>query len=450
MHSATFEPNNAYRGGRPRGHALFDFFERCFVVVACVGYGSLAFRMLLGSSSGPLDPASDPLVARILFMLLYIITTCLLALSPSIVRRTVLCSPLLVVVILLPVASIVWSVDKSATFVRATSLLGSSLFGIYLAYRFSLTEVLRLLAIAYTIIMTTSLLTVLFLPSVGVTSSTVWSGTWRGLYEHKNGLGAAAAASAIIQLFAMSCCTRYYRLLFVGGLFVSLVLLAGASSLTALLSFLVILTVLMWTRIYSRLPHQVGVLSLVLLVALALLVPQIVSMDIISNLLGSVGKNSGMSGRFPLWELSWNVIAQKFWLGYGYNAFWELNMPEVKVINYILHYTPYYSHNGILETLLNGGIVLLSAFLALYVVTLMKSFAFLNVNRAYMYGGFPLTFMVCFSLYNISESKILFRDDLLWIIFVMIVCMLNAKVKIRVIEQRRTLAGRSTLQPKRA
>ena len=76
-----------------------------------------------------------------------------------------------------------------------------------------------------------------------------------------------------------------------------------------------------------------------------------------------LNRSSNFTGRYHLWKSAINMIKEKFWMGYGRSAH-----------DYIAAWGGYFSsHNYILETLLQGGVIALSLFVATVVYALRKS-----------------------------------------------------------------------------
>lgn len=118
-------------------------------------------------------------------------------------------------------------------------------------------------------------------------------------------------------------------------------------------------------------------------------------------------------------------------MGYGYQAFWQPGAP-LRLIEARLYFTPHYSHNGLLETWLNGGLVLVSlVFLLLCGVLIRASIIFVRWRHVAI-SSFPFFFTTYFVLINFSESSILSRNNLGWSLLVMNAVFLTKWVRMRV------------------
>ena len=94
---------------------------------------------------------------------------------------------------------------------------------------------------------------------------------------------------------------------------------------------------------------------------LALGILQFLVSNGLDTLFELLGRNADISGRLPLWEVTLEYVKTRPWLGFGYEAFWSPFSSQVEFIETVIRYRPFYSHSGVLETLLNGGIVLLAS-----------------------------------------------------------------------------------------
>lgn len=100
------------------------------------------------------------------------------------------------------IVSALWSVAPEDTLRRSIALLVGTLVGFYLAERFAQIDLLRLLAVALSIIMISSGVFALMLPSLGIMSEP-HEGAWRGVFSHKNSLGRYAVLSVAVFAFLM-------------------------------------------------------------------------------------------------------------------------------------------------------------------------------------------------------------------------------------------------------
>ena len=148
--------------------------------------------------------------------------------------------------------------------------------------------------------------------------------------------------------------------------------------------------------------------------------------------LGALGKDSSVSGRSEIWHFSWTFIQDRFWFGYGYGAFWEVDMPWLDLIEARMFFTPHYSHNALLEVWLDGGIVLVAILSTILFAALLKSGILASKDRYEFVSTFPLVYLITYIIRNITESIVLVKNSLLWVLFIAIVITLSREVILRI------------------
>lgn len=109
----------------------------------------------------------------------------------------------LLILIVLPIISILWSVNPNATLTEIKFSLRSTIFGVYLAMQYTSRDQLYLLARIAGAGMLLSLFAGLAVPSYGIDVSDEGGEFWRGIYAHKQALGRNAGLATTV--FLMLC-----------------------------------------------------------------------------------------------------------------------------------------------------------------------------------------------------------------------------------------------------
>ena len=405
----------AWTGARslPRLHAAR--WESVFVVIATVMLATNIAEVLL--SRGPAG-GSYAAQVRVAFMLIYVVAGVLLARSRTTLPTLLTSAPLLLVALAMPALSIVWSIDRGESIERVVAMIGTSLFGIYLGLRFTLGRLVFLLAVGLAVAAVLSIAVIFAVPSIGIAQDGPWAGTWIGFNFHKNGLGATAALGCILIGYAITDSRGVTRLALMMAFVLAAVLLAGSSSTTALIGAASAGLLTAWTRMVQRLPREGPVLGLLIGFGLVVAVIGFVSMGFVDTALSALGKRSDLSSRVPIWEIVWTYIQQRYWLGYGFEAFWTPGNPAMGQIERELYFLPFYSHNGVLETWLNGGIVLVAIVAAVLLATTFRAARLAFRWRDLPVAAFPLAYCLYFVAMNFAESSILSRNSLTWALMV--------------------------------
>jgi exopolysaccharide production protein ExoQ len=320
---------------------------------------------------------------------------------------------------LFPLLSTAWSVTPVETAVQAMTLAGTALTGFYLAAGLPVRQALRVLAMAATTAAALDLAAIIALPSVGIEQDGPWVGTWRGLHDQKNGLGAYAALQLLL-IVALVRAEKRFTAFAVVGLVLNLFLLITAKSTTSWLTAAACLPIVLAPRSLLWLIGRALPAGIVMLTLWIVLDPD-VAVGLLQALPGLVGKDSTLSNRLPVWDVLAPYIETAPWLGYGYGAFWtEAYMPG-EVFLAQIRFLPGSAHSSFFELRLGLGFIglaLMAAVVLHFVVCLWSC----DHPRK---GGdaadvTPLAHAIfAFVLFqSLTESVLLTRNDLMWALLV--------------------------------
>ncbi|CAB4724088.1 MAG: hypothetical protein F2754_06145 [Actinobacteria bacterium] len=338
------------------------------------------------------------------------------------VMRAVKREPLLLAFMFVLVASTAWSSTPDVTFRRSVALVLTAFFGYYLVVRFPLHEIIRLATFALMVGTVINLVFVFAVRKYGVTqvtSEAATSGDWSGVFPHKNALGRASLLAALLFVFAARAFPRR-RLLYWTFCLLNVVLIVGANSKTALVSFVLLMVLLvLFTGLRAHATLYGGV-------AFALIGTSVLGAAFVTTNLGpiseSLGRDATLTGRTQLWGDVLHEIARKPVLGFGWSGFWTGNKagPARYVLERNLWHPPD-AHNAILELLVNVGIVGAALFLVVFLRGLFRSIG--QVRRTpNVLGLFPLAFFSFVMLQSVTEKGVIGRD-LSWTMFVVAVVL---------------------------
>jgi exopolysaccharide production protein ExoQ len=312
----------------------------------------------------------------------------------------------LVALVLLALVSCLWANTPTLVLQRSVAVLGATLFGIALAIRLSLQEQLRLLSWVFRIIAVLSLACIVLAPRYGI-SDWPHEGDWRGIFGHKNGLGAYMALAALVE-WHLPTETRADRLFNILALVLSGVLLVFSNSVTAMVTLgasLAFIEIYKLARKRFRIP-MFAIISAIVLLVVSGGTLLLTGTDAVT---GAVGRSSNLTGRTDIWRWVLAYAMEHPVLGYGFSGFWGGASPESLALDRRLGVHIMYAHNGYLDILLTlGG------------VGLVLALAFLGIGiRRALYRSeqdessldlWPLAFLVFFAVHNLAECTILFQD----------------------------------------
>jgi exopolysaccharide production protein ExoQ len=245
----------------------------------------------------------------------------------------------------------VWSVDPATSLRRSVLFLWMILGSIGIAYSMDGDEFMRLLVRACGLALLLSL--VLLAISPGSALETDGSMTPRGVFPSKQQLGEVMVIGIVGALHGLRSRRprRFYNITMV---LLFLVVAFAAHSATALLTSVVVIVL---NGILTLL-HKGGGARLAGIFLLTLLAPLVLLFALDPSLvLESVGKDPTLTGRTELWDIVWTYIYQRPMLGWGYAAFWSAVNPEADVISRMVRWSVVQAHNGLLEALLQIGVL---------------------------------------------------------------------------------------------
>lgn len=140
----------------------------------------------------------------------------------------------------------------------------------------------------------------------------------------------------------------------------------GIVSMIALILLLIFTCELLWRKVLNPFWTYIGIMIINIMIIFMNI------QTLFANFItGFLGKNLSLSGRTEMWKQAVNMISQRWLLGYGNSTghgfvFWRGKF--------------YYTHNGILEILMQGGIIALTLFVVMIVVQAMKLYKY-RTNR---------------------------------------------------------------------
>ena len=391
-----------------------------FVAVALVL--SSALVRVLSTGNTDLVTAGD---RRFEFVLGLLYFSALLIGSANL-KRTVLSglhTPALIALLLLASVSCMWAELPGLVLRRTVGLAGATLFGLVLASRLDFADQLALLRRVVRIVTTLTFAAWAVSPLVGsnlVTGESttingyqvqIEAGAWRGIFVHKNDLGAMMALAILVEwhLPADTTLSKVAKALWVSAY---TLLLLFSHSVTSLVSVgLAIL--LMFT--FKTFRHQYRVIVPVLLLV-TIFSGTLIALNA-TSVTGALGRSEDLSGRADLWRWVVVMILKKPFLGYGFSGFWKGASDQSALVESRIGWSPVYAHNGYLEILLSLGIAGLLLFLW---------FAGTGITRAVVRAKaaqsvqdlWPLAFLTFFLIHNLGECTILWQNSLEWAICV--------------------------------
>lgn len=331
-------------------------------------------------------------------------------------RYAALHNPPLLALLVLACASAAWATFPGIVLRRTIGLAGTCLFGVVAGATLSTSEQLRILRWVLRIAAAMSIAMVILLPRHGISTSMtdLDGGGWRGIFNHKNGLGAAMAVAILVE-WLVPTRTLLSRISKITCLSLYCVLLVFSNSMTALTAIALTFVILYAFRIFRR-QYK---LPLPALLGGALVVGGFFLANP-GEITGTLGRSSDITGRTELWHWVVEMIFRRPWLGYGFSGFWGGGSPEYALVVRMIGWTPMYSHDGYLEIMLSLGVAGLLLF-AWFMVTGLRRAVYQAETGESICDLWPLAFLVYFLIHNLGECTILWQNCLEWALCVAVV-----------------------------
>ena len=298
----------------------------------------------------------------------------------------------LLVFMICVIASIGWSHDPMLSLKRFIAMLSVVFFAGFIAYNYPLEKITFMLGCAIGVAALIGLILAVFMPGVAFLSGGIRDGAFKGIFAEKNA-GARLNAIAILLLLPMIR-QRNRWALFCSFFSLIAILLAQSATGVALIisgaaSYGYFLTMI---RLHIN-RSQLAFLGCTLLYLLGCLYLY----DNVAMFLEMVGRDPSLTDRTMIWELLTPFIDEQWLKGYGFGAFWAT--PEADAFinrwGYIGN-----AHSGYVETLLNGGVIQLTALVLLLGAALLKQYRAVTANQSAQFRASALVIIGLFIVTN--------------------------------------------------
>jgi exopolysaccharide production protein ExoQ len=315
-------------------------------------------------------------------------------------------------------ASFLWSDYSAQTLFDSREIWQMTLFGLYMASRFSLKEQVKLVAWTLAIGAGLSLLFGIALPGIGKHGAD-HPGAWKGIYDYKNTLGSLMiiASLSFLLLPIEQWGDRWLKW---GGLILAVALIFLSTSRTSLVISLLLLGMIGFYRKFRWQGRRTIVLLNLAGLALGCGVTFLVSNWV--ELIVGLGRDPTLSGRTPMWTMTFQLWQERPWLGFGRGAFWADGSKYAFKVGQAIanNFIPPHGHNGFVDLALDVGIIGLALFLLSFTIAYIRA-----LYRAYesyhLADLFPLAYLTFLAMNNMTESYLIRITNLYWVLFIAVI-----------------------------
>lgn len=351
-----------------------------------------------------------------LWIMVYGVTAVLIAVNFPRFFNVVRKDKLLLLLNLLGMISVSWSEDPWLSARNGLGLFLTYAFGSYLACRYTERQFLDVFEASAFWCCLICLALGVFVPRLGMMSD-LDGGSWRGMFPHKNDLGRFMAISAL-GLLVLGVRGGVRPWLARAGLVLAIMLLCLSRSMTSvamLVCMVALFAVVWWIR--GR-PKLAVVVALALAAGCVGLTWAWNDLGELASLLASLlERDPTLTGRTDLWELLLELVWDRPWLGYGYEAFWRGDMGEYVLL--VLGWFPSHAHNGFLNVLLDFGSIGLLLLVVHFARCGVRAFVRTQTDPGAGLECMPgiILFSAIFAM-NITESSLIVKNDFMWVMYI--------------------------------
>lgn len=251
---------------------------------------------------------------------------------------------------------------------------------------------------------------------------------WHGLFGHKNTMTPVLllGLTAVIA-FDRSRVPKWLTLLGIG------VLLFGSDSVTGLVGALLILSLWIWIHFYRQFESRLGTAYIVssVLVAAVALVGVILSLETVVE---AYGKDVTLTGRTHIWAAVADAVSQRPVFGYGIGGLLWGTPPsnETAVVWRSIGFQVPHSHNGILDLLVQYGVIGMSLTVSCLIANLVRAWSLLRSSTSHI-PAFLTVIGLMIAFISVSEPVLAGT----W--FIVLALLTQVSIRVKLIDRRRRL-----------
>jgi O-antigen ligase len=325
----------------------------------------------------------------------------------------------IVILVFLALLSSIWSFKPASTLIRGTGLLGATVVGVYVAYRYTLREILMMLWCSSVFMLIASIVAIFGFPEYGIkmdeySIGTDYEAAYRGIFFSKNTLAAVMLLAGITFLYCVSIFRerqtplRYVNYLF---LLLAFTMLLAAHSVSMYVTTATVLFGTAFLVLVAR--HRMMRLPLLLLAIWTVGIVMVIFFTAPEMITTILGREPTLTNRTVIWAFAFQMIEARPLLGYGYGVFWDSVGTILGVVN---------AHNGYLTVLLDLGLLGAVLLLSVLARTVWRCWAVMLSSPASM-STWPAAILLAIVVNNFTEADLFGPNSMQWCLFVIVAAM---------------------------
>lgn len=347
-----------------------------------------------------------PMTTNLSWALAYVAALAVIAAKPNRYLSLARSNSIFLAAGLFATLSALWSLTPSLSAYFGMLFLLNVVVGIVIAECFGISAIIRFVFWFCFLVQIVSIALALGHSNIAIDPS----GNVRGLYSTKNVLAMYACIlefTSVLLLLA-----KWRPFLSVAGILVAACCVILSRSGTGALLFVFVTGVAAACYITVRKSRLRLFAVGIGLIVFALVGTAIVSsgMNLSTDLLEAVGKDSTLTGRTVLWDKALQSFDSYPWFGLGYLSYWYSPQTEAAEIWILTGQELYSFHNVYLDRLVDVGLVGLSLFVGSLLVLIWRSTRLLLTERTVTWA-WCLTFIFFLAALGMSEYPIFWNSE---------------------------------------
>ena len=325
----------------------------------------------------------------------------------SYIKKMLFINPYPLLIVILCVASFIWSVDPAVSLRRALAAIGMMFVGLTTVVIVSGISDDRPVYLGFLVGMLVSIFVILVFPNIGIDSGQLvqsHAGLWQGVYGFKNALGQVMSILAIFLVVKV-------RNIFSGMLFmVTLLMIIKTQSTSSIFSLLFAVSFYFLIKIY-KMNYKILFINFLMFFLVFLFM---LSYNLDYIVYDVLKKDFSGSGRVDIWSQILNASSDRF-LGYGYGGvFWGEYSSAYKYMEEF-YINLGHSHNGFVDAKLEFGWIGLYLYILCLLVPIYKHIKNLESSDCILETKLVLLLFILF--YSISGSGFMRANTLLFYMY---------------------------------
>lgn len=317
--------------------------------------------------------------------------------------------------------TVLWGQNIYYSIYMYIPFLSATIFALSLALNYSLNERFNIIykSLLYTMIL--SLICIIFIPSIGLSSS--YGNYWRGVFDFKNKFGSFLVFMVTFSLIKIF--IRKEQILMNTIVCIIAIICSIFSKSSGSISLIIVVTCFIAYLLIKRnvINRNLKVLLTILLIAFAIITIMIVPYFIVNIF----DKDLTFTGRTLIWQTVIYYCYDNIIFGYGFSHFRIPNSSIQLQVSNILNQQLFSTHNGFLDILLSSGIVGLALFLSV-LISILKSFKqYKGIEKESLKVIFLSLILI-----NMIETRFFTNGSMFyWILLLLFFCNLKVVDKFR-------------------